>query len=193
LQTIDLVLRLLYRPQEEKLAYILDNLGRPNEYSDKVLPGLSQEVLKSVVAGFNAEQLITQREKVSHEIRETLQKRCSEFNIILDDVSITDLNFSRDFSQAIEMKQVAFQGAEKAKFTVAMKEQEAKAAIIRAEGDAESASIIDDATIACGTGLITLRKLEAAKEIAEVLSQAPNITFLSGNTINMLNISGSGQ
>ena len=91
------------------------------------------------------------------------------------------------------MKQVAFQQAEKAKFTVAMKEQEAKAAIIRAEGDAESARIIDEATLTAGTGLITLRKLEAAKEIAEVLASAPNITFLSGNTINMLNISGSGN
>jgi regulator of protease activity HflC (stomatin/prohibitin superfamily) len=98
LQNIDLVLRLLFRPEEGKLAFILDNLGRPSEYSDRVLPGLSNEVLKSTVAGYNAEQLVTQREKVSAEIRETLQKRCSEFNILLDDVSITDLNFTRDFA-----------------------------------------------------------------------------------------------
>jgi len=147
-------------------------------------------VLKSTIAGYNAEQLITQREKVSKEIRDTLQKRCSEFNILLDDVSITDLSFSRDFSKSIEMKQVAFQQAEKAKFTVAMREQEAMAAVILAEGDAESAKIIDEATMEAGTGLITLRKLEAAKEIAEVLSANPNIAFLSGNTINMLNIGG---
>ena len=90
------------------------------------------------------------------------------------------------------MKQVAFQQAEKAKFTVAMREQEAKAAVIRAEGDAESAKIIDEATQVAGIGLITLRKLEASKEIAEVLSGCNNVTFLSGNTVNMLNLSGSG-
>jgi hypothetical protein len=35
--------------------------------------------------------LISQREKVSKEIREVLQKRALEFDIILDDVSLTDL------------------------------------------------------------------------------------------------------
>ena len=47
------------------------------------------------------------REKVSKEIRSNLEKRALEFNIILDDVSITDLQFSHDFANAIEMKQVA--------------------------------------------------------------------------------------
>ena len=64
-------------------------------------------MLKSIVAQYNAEQLISQREKVSREIRETLEKRAREFNIVLDDVSITDLNFSADFRASIEQKQVA--------------------------------------------------------------------------------------
>jgi len=59
-------------------------------------------VLKSVVAQYNAEQLISQREKVSMEIREVLGKRALEFDIILDDVSITDLQFSPEFAKAIE-------------------------------------------------------------------------------------------
>jgi regulator of protease activity HflC (stomatin/prohibitin superfamily) len=98
LQNVDLVLRVLYRPKIGKLGHINLNLGRPDDYAEKVLPGLTNEVLKSTVAAYNAEQLVTQREKVSAEIRETLQKRCFEFNINLDDVSITDLNFTRDFA-----------------------------------------------------------------------------------------------
>ena len=39
-------------------------------------------MLKSIVAQYNAEQLISQREKVSGEIREVLEKRTREFNII---------------------------------------------------------------------------------------------------------------
>ncbi|KAF8391294.1 hypothetical protein HHK36_023596 [Tetracentron sinense] len=52
---------------------------------------------------------------------------------ILDDVSITSLTFGREFTAAIEAKQVAAQEAERAKFVVEKAEQDKRSAVIRAQ------------------------------------------------------------
>jgi prohibitin 1 len=43
----------LFRPVEEKLPEILNNLGQ--DYDEKVLPSIGNEVLKAVVAQYNAD------------------------------------------------------------------------------------------------------------------------------------------
>ena len=70
---------------------------------------------------------------MSREIRKILTERARNFNIALDDVSITSLSFGREFTHAIEAKQVAAQEAERAKFIVEKAEQDKKSAIIRAQ------------------------------------------------------------
>lgn len=55
---------------------------------------------------------------VSRDIRRILTQRAYFFNIVLDDVSITQLTFSREYTSAVEAKQVAQQDSERAKFIV---------------------------------------------------------------------------
>ena len=66
-------------------------------------------------------------------------KRAQEFNIALEDVSITHMTFGREFTKAVEEKQIAQQEAERARFIVEKAEQERQASVIRAEGEAEAA------------------------------------------------------
>lgn len=176
LQTISLTLRVLHRPDVPKLPQIYQNLGL--DYDERVLPSIGNEVLKTVVAQFDAAELITMRETVSQRIWKELEQRAGEFNIKLEDVSITHMAFGREFTKAVESKQIAQQDAERAKFLVDKAEQEKKANVIRAEGEAEAADQISKALAQNGDGLLQIRRLEASKQIAETLSKSPNITYL---------------
>lgn len=176
LQMVNLTLRVLSRPEVSYLPNIFKTLGL--EYDEKVLPSIGNEVLKAVVAQFNADQLLTERPHVSALVRDSLIRRAKDFNIVLDDVAITHLSYGSEFSKAVEQKQVAQQEAERSKFVVMKAEQERRAAIIRAEGESEAAKLISDATSAAGTGLIELRKIEASREIAGTLSKTPNVCYL---------------
>jgi regulator of protease activity HflC (stomatin/prohibitin superfamily) len=61
---VSITLRVLSRPDVEHLPRIYQSLGM--DYDERVLPSIGNEVLKAIVAQFDAAELITQREVVSH-------------------------------------------------------------------------------------------------------------------------------
>lgn len=79
---VDIGLRVLTRPDPLALPEIYRRLGM--DYDDKVLPSIVTEVVKQIIAQFNATALLTQREQVSRKIKQLLEERAKEFHIILE-------------------------------------------------------------------------------------------------------------
>lgn len=184
LQMVNIRLRVLFRPIVEQLPHIYRTMGI--DYDERILPSVSNEILKAVVAEYKAEDLIVNRQHVSDRIRQLMGPKVQEFGIVLEDCSLMDIQFGKEFMNAVEQKQVAQQEAERFKFVVMENEQKKAAAIIKAEGEATAAKMISEALQGSGQGMIELRKIEAAREIAADLCASPNVQFVPGSGSSML-------
>ena len=83
---------------------------------------------------------------------------------------------------------MAQQEAERARFLVEKAEQHKKAAIITAEGDAQAATLLAKSFGECGEALVELRRLEAAEEIAGLLSRSRNVAYLPSGQNTLLSL-----
>jgi len=178
LQMVQITLRILYKPNPERLALMYRQLG--TDYDERVLPSIVNEVTKAIVAQYNASELLTKRDQVSREVRNALVKRAFDFHIQLDDVSITHLAFSKEYTAAVEAKQVALQDSQRARYIVEKALQEKKTIIIKAEGEAKSAELIGGA-IRENPAFLQLRRIDAAKEVASTIQNVQGKVYLDSD------------
>eukprot|EP01002_Notosolenus_urceolatus_P005543 NODE_2475_length_1108_cov_29.834750_g2056_i0.p1 GENE.NODE_2475_length_1108_cov_29.834750_g2056_i0~~NODE_2475_length_1108_cov_29.834750_g2056_i0.p1 ORF type:complete len:297 (+),score=79.03 NODE_2475_length_1108_cov_29.834750_g2056_i0:93-983(+) len=180
LQTVTLTVRVLTRPDPNALVKIYRTLGV--DYADRVLPSIINEVLKGAIARYNASELLTKRAEVSASIRNQLMRRALDFGILIDDVALTQLAFSKEYRDAVERKQIAEQEAGRARFQVEQATQEKRSIELLAQGEAESAKLIGQA-MKQNPGFLQLRRIEASKNISKILSTSKNRVFLDSDLL----------
>jgi len=152
LQEVSTTVVVNFRLNPSKVNLIYQDLRE--DYVSRVVKPNIEETLKATTAYFKAEELITKREQVKSTFDDILKERLSLFNIEVVAVSLTDFQFSKSFSDAIEAKVVAEQNALQAKNKLEQIRYEAQQLIIQAEAQ-------KNATIARALGDAQARIIEA--------------------------------
>jgi regulator of protease activity HflC (stomatin/prohibitin superfamily) len=133
-------------------------------YADKLVAPAVQEVLKASTARYTAEELITKRESVRNDIHKGLVAALRKGHMQLVETYITDFDFSREFSRAIEEKQVAEQQALRATRELQRVKIEAEQEVTKARAEAEGLKMQREAA---SGALVELRQIEAQKLVIE--------------------------
>lgn len=139
MQNVDTVVALNYHFDHDKLADTYNRVGL--DVDVKIIDPRIQEIVKSVIAKYSAEELLLKRETIKDTISTNLRASLVTYNIIVEDIQITNFTFSKEFSASIEAKQTSLQKALKAQNDLQTIKIEAEQKIAMAQAEAESIRI----------------------------------------------------
>lgn len=105
-------------------------------YRDTIVLNRLAQVVKATVSGYKAEEILANREKIRAQITERMRDEMDEYSISVDDILITNIDFTADFKNSIEAKVVAEQNARTEENKVAISQAQAKQAEAQAQGRA---------------------------------------------------------
>ena len=159
LQEVATVIALNYHVDPSKANIIYQQLGA--DYTNRIIAPTIQESVKASVAKFNAEQLITQRETAKATIAQAIRNTLSSRDILVENVFITDFQFSQAFANQVESKVVAFQKYLTEQNNLKAIQVVANQTVVRAQAQAR-------ANVANATG-----ESQAIRLITEQLRQSP--------------------
>ncbi len=115
-----------------KAPLILQNIG-PN-YKDRIIDQQIQQAFKDVTAQYAGLELIQKREEVAIKARVTLKDKLAPYYIVVDEFTIPNYEFPKEFNDAILATQVANQQNLQAKQLQEKARTEAETALIVAQG-----------------------------------------------------------
>ncbi|MGK7890139.1 MAG: prohibitin family protein [Leptolyngbyaceae cyanobacterium] len=182
LQSLQSNFAINFRIDPSRVVEIRRTQGSLYNLVSKVIAPQTQEAFKIAAALRTIEESITKRTELKQDFDQALQTRLERYGVIVLDTSIIDLNFSREFAQSVEDKQIAEQRARRAVYVAQEASQEAQAEINRAKGRAEAQRLLAGTLKAQGGDLVLQKeRIEAWRRGG---AQMPEVLVMSG---------GSGQ
>ena len=180
LQSLQSNFAINFRIDPTRVVEIRRTQGTLRNLVAKVIAPQTQEAFKIAAALRTIEESITKRTELKQDFDEALTERLARYGVIVLDTSIIDLNFSKEFAQSVEEKQIAEQRARQAVYIAQEADQDAQATINRARGKAEAQRLLAETLKAQG-GKLVLQK-ESIEASQEGGAQMPEVLVMSGDS-----------
>lgn len=127
------------------------------DYESIIIAPAMQEAIKAATAQFRVERILVERAVIKETIQALLVERLAENDIVVDQFSLANVDFSAEFNAAIERKQVAEQAALQKQYELQAAQKDVEISLARAEGEKKAAIIAAE-------GRAEARNVEAAAE-----------------------------
>ncbi|MCL2390280.1 MAG: prohibitin family protein, partial [Endomicrobia bacterium] len=140
LQAVHAIIVVNFRPDYTKVNDIHTNIG--SDYVYKVIEPAVQEAAKAAISKLPVEMVVVERENLRAAIEERLVQKLAPYNIIIESVNITNIDFSNEFNRVVEEKQIEEQKVKKAEYQRMQAEEEKKRQILLAEAEAQKQQLL---------------------------------------------------
>lgn len=139
MQSVKLTGMMNYHLEASLANFLFQNVGL--DFAIKVIDPAFSDFLKEVVPQYPVTQILQKRDEIRKRARDKLGDNLKRYGIIVDDIYISDIQFSKDYQLAIEKKQTAQQNVETEQQVLAQKQVQAQQRVVdaKAEGDAQVA------------------------------------------------------
>lgn len=172
-----------------KAAWIVQNLGKEEEYVEKVVKTEIRGSGRRVPTKFAAYDLYTKRSyEAQQAIFDEIAPKFTENGLILDELVLRNISFTTEYAKTLEEKQIALENISTEKNKLEQEKIRKEQKIVAAEGDAKSIEIRQ----------LALTKNPTIIQWEFVQKLAPNISWgvLPQNVVpmlNMQNMTGAGK
>jgi len=177
MQTAKLKYTLTLSLVPSNVAWLYENVGE--DYREKKIDPFVPEVVKNVTGTWPAQDIVNNRVEASRQILNALQEKLDPNLFRNITFSLTDVDYSKVFEDAIEAKVVAEQDAQKARNTTIRIEEEAKQKLISAKAEAEAMRIKSRA-------LAENKSLVEYEAVLKWNGQLPQ--YMMGNSVPFINL-----
>lgn len=136
LQDVYVLAVVTFHPDPTNGAKIFKTIGM--DFAEKIVRPLSLNAIKTHAAKYNVAETLQNRERITRDVNEDLRKQLIAYNIVLENLSLVNIDFRPEYKQAIEQKQIAEKQVETQRFTLEKQALEAQQQVKKAEADKQS-------------------------------------------------------